>query len=483
MNWAFIRFLIGRLLMVLGILMTIPVFVGFIYQNDAKLMYAFFVSILLCLAVGYALSYKMPKNALFFSREGYALVALSWITYGVFGALPFYLSGAVKSPIDAIFESVSGFTTTGASVLSESLTALPEALMFWRSFTLLIGGMGMLIFLMYIIPNFGAKGVHVMRAELPGPNQSKIESHVSHSILILYGVYIFLTFVVTLLLRWGDVPWFEAMLLAMGVAGTGGFNIYPASIGHYNSQYVETVLAFAMMIFGMNFNFFYLIVIGKVRDVLRDEELKWYLMIIGVSCAIIAFTLLPLYDNLGVMISDVFFNVTSVMSTTAYTNLDLLKWPVTTHIILLVLMFTGAMSGSTTSGLKVIRIGIFLKSIRQELRKIVSPNRVVSITFNGRALGNREQRGIAFYLMTYLLMFVVLLIILSFDTSNFSSAFSATIATLSNIGGSLDLLGPSEDYVQLNGFSKIIMSFGMIMGRLEIYPMLILLSPTSWRKI
>ncbi|MCZ0716806.1 TrkH family potassium uptake protein [Aerococcus kribbianus] len=483
MNWPFTRFLIGRLLFVLAGLMLVPIIVALIYQNDWQVIRSFLVSIIACLVVGGALSYKSPQNTLFFAREGYILVALSWIVYGFFGALPFYFSGYVTSPVDAFFESVSGFTTTGASVLSEHLHVLPEALMFWRSFTLLIGGMGMLIFLMYIIPNFGAKGVYVMRAELPGPNQGKIESRVSHSILILYGIYIFLTILVTVLLVVGHVPVFEAMLLAMGVAGTGGFNIYPSSIGHYNSQYVETVLAIAMFTFGMNFNFFYLIFIGRIKEVLKDEELKWYVQIILASCAVIAFTLWPSYDDFSHLLSDVFFNVTSVISTTAYTNLDLLSWPLTTHIIILVLMFSGAMSGSTTSGLKVIRIGIFLKSIRQEIRSMVSPDRVVPVTFNGRALTPKMQRGIAFYLMTYLFMFVVLLIILSFDTVNFSSAFSATIATLSNIGGSLNLLGPSQDYVQLSDFSKVIMSFAMIMGRLEIYPMLVLLSPASWRKI
>lgn len=482
MNHSFIRFLIGRLIMVLGLLMIPSVIVSLIFQNDMTVIMSFLASIALCLLIGFVLSYRPPENTIFFAREGLVLVALSWILLSFFGAFPFYLSGAVNSFVDALFESVSGFTTTGASVLGDTLTVMPEGLMFWRSFTLMIGGMGMLVFILYIIPNFGAKGVYIMRAELPGPVFEKVESRVGSSINILYGIYIAMTIILAILLHLGDVPWFESILLAMGASGTGGFNIHSDSIAAYDSRYVEIVLAIAMFIFGMSFNFFYLTFVGKWRQVLKNEELKWYIGILLASVVLISINVWSLYDNFWHMLSDVFFNVTSVASTTAYTNTNINEWPVASHVVLIFLMFTGAMSGSTTSGLKTVRVGIFIKSIRQEIRRIVSPNRLVPVTFNGKLLDREVQRSISFYLMTYLGVFVILLLIFSFTSSNFSSAFSAVISTLSNIGGSLDLLGPAQDYAVLPDSSKLVMSLAMIMGRLEIYPVLILFSRSTWRK-
>lgn len=482
MNYGFIRFIIGRLIMMLGLLMIPSIIVAIIYGNNWETLSAFIYSVLVCEGFGYLISRKRPKSNIFFAREGLVLVALSWMTLSFFGALPFYLSGAVTSFVDALFESVSGFTTTGASVLSDSLTVMPESLIFWRSFTLMIGGMGMLVFILYIIPNFGAKGIYIMRAELPGPVFGKVESRVSSSINILYVIYISMTVVLALLLRLGNIPWFEAILLAMGASGTGGFNIHPTSIAYYDSRYVELVLAVAMLIFGMSFNFFYLIYLGKWRQVIRNEELKWYLAIVAICILIITANVMPLYDNFWLMLNDVLFNVSSVASTTAYTNTDINQWPITSHIVLLFLMFSGAMSGSTTSGLKVVRIGIFIKSVRQEVRRIVSPNRVVPVTFDGKLLDRDIQRSIAFYLMTYLGVFLLSLLIISIDSDSFSSAFNAVIATLNNIGGSLDLLGPAEDYALLPTRAKLVMCITMIMGRLEIYPVLILFSARTWRK-
>lgn len=482
MNWPYIQYLIGRLLMVLAILMLPSLLVAIIYQNEMNVILAFIASMLITLFVGKIMSYREPDKDIFFAREGFVLVSLSWILISIFGALPFYLSGAVNSYIDALFESASGFTTTGASVLVDTLDVLPESLMFWRSFTLLVGGMGMLIFLLYIVPNMGAKGVYVMRAELPGPSTGKLESRVSSSIYILYIIYLSLTAVFALLLWGAGVPWFESMLLSMGTAGTGGFNIYPDSIAHYDSRVVETILMIAMFTFGLNFNFFYLAYEKRWKEIFKDEELKWYVYIILGALAIISLALIPYYDNFLRMIHDVLFNIVSIMSTTAYTTVDILEWPIAAHTTILLLMFVGAMSGSTASGLKVIRIGIYLRSIKHEIQHLLAPNRVIPMTYNGKRIEKNVHYGIVYYLMTYLAVFVLILVVLSFDAMNFSSAFSATIATLSNIGGSLDLLGPSQDYASLSNFSKIVMSFGMIIGRLEIYPVIILLSRSTWRK-
>ncbi len=340
----------------------------------------------------------------------------------------------------------------------------------------------MLVFIVHIIPNFGAKSVYIMRAELPGPVFGKVESRVSKSIKILYLIYLSMTLILAILIFLGGVPFFESLLLSMGVAATGGFNIHPDSIGFYNSPYLEILLSVAMFIFGMSFDFFYLIFVGKIKQVLKNEELKWYLGIVLVSTAFITVNIFPVYGNLWIALKDAFFNVTSVSSTTAYTNTNIAKWPASSHIVLLFLMFVGGMSGSTTSGLKVVRISVFIKSIRQEIRRMISPQRVLPITYNKKDLETSTLKSINFYLVSYMGVFCIVLLLVSFDTQSFSWAFNAVISSLSNIGASLDLLGPGGDYVTLSAFSKILLSITMIMGRLEIYPVLILLSRSTWRK-
>ncbi len=482
-NRSYIVYILGKLILVLGGLLVVPLLIGLFFKNSLSVLLSFVTTILVCGFVGGFMCRKEPDNKDFYAHEGLALAALAWFILPFFGAIPFILSGAIPNVIDAYFETVSGFTTTGASVLSSTMHALPESLLFWRSFTLLIGGMGMLVFIIYVIPDFGAKGIYIMRAELPGPIFGKVESRVSKSILILYCIYLSMTFILAILIFLGGVPFFESVLLSMGAAATGGFNIHPDSIKFYNSQYLEILLSVAMLIFGMSFDFFYLIFVGKFRQVLKSEELKWYLGIVFVSTTFITLNTFPVYGNLWTAFKNAFFNVTSVSSTTAYTNTNIGAWPVTSHIVLLFLMFVGAMSGSTTSGLKVVRISIFIKSIKQEIRRMISPHRVLPITYDKKQLDTSILRSINFYLVTYMGVFLVVLLLISFDTQSFSAAFNAVISALSNIGASLDLLGPGGEYVALSGFSKILLSITMIMGRLEIYPVLILLSRSTWKKL
>ncbi len=474
--------MLGKLLLILSVLMLPSLILGFAYSEPRQVLLSFLASMAISAILGYLLSFRKPKTQDFYSQESIVLVALAWFSLSAVGALPFYLSSGA-SLVDALFESFSGFTTTGASVLSHTLDSLPRSLLFWRSFTLMIGGMGMLVFIIQVLPNLGSHGLYIMRAEMPGPNFGKLESKVSSSINILYGIYLSMTAVLTLLLRLGGVPWFDSVLLAFGTAGTGGFNFYPNSVAHYGNPYVEVVIAIGMMVFGMSYIFFYLIAIRKYRQVLRSEELHWYLGIILVSVVLISIGVYQRYDSFGSMLRDVFFTVSSVNSTTAYTTVDFRPWPVYTHVILLFLMFVGAMSGSTSSGLKVARLAVFVKSIRQEMRRMVSPDRAVPINYDGKELSQREQRSIAFYLMTYLAVFLILLAVISLDTKTFSSAFSAVIATLNNVGGGLDLLGPSMDYSALHDRTKLIMCLAMVLGRLEIYPVLILFAPSTWRKV
>lgn len=481
-NRSYIYFILGKLIQVLGALLIVPAAIGILYKNSLTVLLSFGAAILICIVVGAVMSKKEPDNKEFYAHEGLVLAALAWFILPFFGAIPFVISGAIPNVIDAYFESVSGFTTTGASVLSSTMHVLPESLLFWRSFTLLIGGMGMLVFIVHIIPNFGAKGVYIMRAELPGPVFGKVESRVSKSIRILYFIYLTMTMILTLLIYLGGVPFFESMLLSMGAAATGGFNIHPDSIMFYNSPYLEILLSVAMFIFGMSFDFFYLIFVGKIKQVLKSEELRWYVGIVAVCTIFVTVNIFPVYKNFWIAFKNALFNVTSVSSTTAYTNVNIENWPVPSYIILLFLMFVGGMSGSTTSGLKVVRISVFIKSIKQEIRRMISPQRVLPITYNNKQLDTSILRSINFYLATYMGVFFIVLLLISFDTQSFSGAFNAVISCLSNIGASLDLLGPSGEYAKLSAFSKVLLSITMIMGRLEIYPVLILLSRKTWTK-
>ncbi len=482
MNFGMVRYLLGRIMVILSALMVPSVIVGLIYHEPFSVLQGFLITMAICLVLGLLIGNKKPAKDDFYAREGLVLVVLAWIMISIIGSLPYLLSGEVSSVVDALFESTSGFTTTGASVLPIGESVLPRSLLFWRSFSLVVGGMGFLFFIISLQPTIGSRGIFIMRAELPGPNFGKLESRVSKSIHILYAIYLSLILVVILLLRIGKVDWFEAILLSFGVAGTGGFNILPESIAAYNSQYVRMVIAISMVVFGMSFNLIYLLVIGKFKQFFKSEELRWYLGILFGAVILISVSVYPLYSNIKTMFQDVFFTTSSIMTTTAYTTVDFRQWPMFSHIVLLFLMFSGGMSGSTASGLKVARIMMFGKSIKQELRRMISPERAVPIVIEGKPVNSINQRSTTFYIITYLFVFLILLALISIDTKNFNGAFNAVIATLNNIGHGLDLLGPSLPYSELSAPTKLLMCLAMIMGRLEIYPVLLLFFPATWRK-
>ncbi len=482
MNWRFLRYLWGRILSLEAFMMIPSILVGLFYHETLKTLGAFIFTAVFCFVVGILLSGKKPKDQNFYALEGLVFASIIWMMLSLFGALPFYISGEVSSFVDALFESTSGFTTTGASVLGE-VQNLPHSLLFWRSFTLLIGGMGMLVFVLQFIPQFGNKGLYIMRAELPGPYSGKVESRVSSSIHWLYVIYLSMTAILVVLLALGGIPLFESSLLAFGAAGTGGFGIHENQLAYYDNSYVQTVMAIAMMIFGMNFNFFYLLAIRRARQVLKSEELRWYLAFILGAVILISTQVWHFYESFLIMLRDVFFTVTSVISTTAYTTVDFNTWPTLAHVVLLVLMFSGAMSGSSTSGFKVARMAVFIKTIRQEIRHAINPSRIVPIQFEGKHLDEQAQRSVIYYFITYFAVFILLLALLSPFTASFNAAFSAVIATLNNIGHGLDLLGPATDYKDLPQAAKLIMSVAMVMGRLEIYPVLVLLSPRTYKRI
>lgn len=478
---AMIFYLIGRMLQVEALLLLLPMSVAFIYGEPFRLWGSFLFTALGVALLGTLLSFRKPKNSKLYARDGLVVCSLSWILLSAFGAFPLYFSGEYKSYIDSYFEIASGFTTTGATVISE-VEKLSHSILFWRSFTHLVGGMGVLVFVLAILPGTGADSIHLAKAEMPGPSFSKIVSKLSRTARILYLIYLGMTAVLAVLLLLGGMPLFDSLCHAFGTAGTGGFGIKNTSIGYYNSPYIETVLAIGMILFGVNFNLYYLILLKQFKRFFKSEELRWYLGIIGAA------TLLIFLQTFGSAASpergllDAFFTVSSIITTTGYSTADFNLWPLFSRGILLLLMFIGASAGSTGGGLKVSRIVMSGKAAVRELRRHQSPNRVLPLHFEGQPVKSEQLRSILSYLSMYVLVFVGALMILLLDAPNFITAFSAVSATINNIGPGLDVVGPTGNFGSLSDLSKAVLSFCMIAGRLELWPVLILFSPSTWRK-
>ena len=456
MNKRMIGFVIGRLLLLEAMLMVLPLGVSFIYGESLKYKGAYFGVIMLLIAMGLVLSFKSPENMSIQGREGFVIVALSWILMSAFGALPFVITKEIPSFIDAFFETVSGFTTTGSSIITD-LSLISRSNLFWRSFTHLVGGMGVLVLVLAIFPKHSPGSVHVMKAEVPGPTFGKLVSKLSTTARVLYKIYLVMTGIMIVLLMLGGLDWFESSLLAFGTAGTGGFGARNGSILPYNSAYVDMVLAVGMLVFGVNFNIYYFILIGKVKEALSNEELKYYLIIVGTAVALIFINISTTYKSMGHALRDIFFTVSSVITTTGFSTADFGKWPVFSQTVLLLLMFFG------------------------EIKQMISPNRVVSIKYEHKPLDSKVKKGVANYFIVYIGIFTVLLLVVSMTTDDFLTAFSAVAATFNNIGPGLGKVGPAFSFADMTDVSKIFLSFGMLAGRLELFPMLILFAPETWK--
>lgn len=480
MNKRMIGFVIGRLLLLEAMLMVLPLGVSFIYGESLKYKGAYFGVIMLLIAMGLVLSFKSPENMSIQGREGFVIVALSWILMSVFGALPFVITKEIPSFIDAFFETVSGFTTTGSSIITD-LSLISRSNLFWRSFTHLVGGMGVLVLVLAIFPKHSPGSVHVMKAEVPGPTFGKLVSKLSTTARVLYKIYLVMTGIMIVLLMLGGLDWFESSLLAFGTAGTGGFGARNGSILPYNSAYVDMVLAVGMLVFGVNFNIYYFILIGKVKEALSNEELKYYLIIVGAAVALIFINISTTYKSMGHALRDIFFTVSSVITTTGFSTADFGKWPVFSQTVLLLLMFFGACAGSTAGGLKISRVIMMAKMFVAEIKQMISPNRVVSIKYEHKPLDSKVKKGVANYFIVYIGIFTVLLLVVSMTTDDFLTAFSAVAATFNNIGPGLGKVGPAFSFADMTDVSKIFLSFGMLAGRLELFPMLILFAPETWR--
>ena len=481
MNYALVRQILGKILLATSLLMVPPIFVALYYGEGWTGVYPFLLPIGICIAASFALSSKRSKNQDFFMREGFVIVGATWILFSFIGCLPFVLSGSIPSIVDAFFEASSGFTTTGASVLSQP-ELLSHSQLFWRSFTHLIGGMGVLVFVLAIMPRISSDSVFIMKAEVPGPTFGKLHARIRSTARILYGIYFVMTAILIVLLIAGRMPVFDSFIHAFGTAGTGGFGIKSNSVAYYQSPYLQYVLGVGMLVFGVNFNLYYALMCRQFRHVFQSEELRWYLGFVVAAVASILINTRHLYTSFSTQLREVFFTVSSIITTTGYTNCNYDKWPLFSIIVLLVLMFIGGTAGSTAGGLKVSRSAIYIKSSIITFRKNLSPNRKLPLRFERKVIGNDLKMMLYEYLTIYCLVFISLLAIVSISAPDFPTAFSAVAATFNNIGPGTQAVGPTGSYAGLSVLSKIALSIGMIMGRLEILPIIVLFAPRTWRR-
>lgn len=481
MNIAMICRILGLTLGVEAAFMTPPLVIALVRgEHGAAIGFAAaMAAILVCAAL---LRRVKARRREYYAREGFVTVGLSWVLLSVFGALPFCLSGAVPSFIDAFFETVSGFTTTGASVIAD-VEALPVSLLYWRSFTVWLGGMGVLVFVLAVSPmanSDGGDALHLLRAESPGVNVGKLVPRMRRSTTILYLIYIGLTVLMFGLLVF-DMPFFDALTTAFATAGTGGFSIKNVGMSAYSS-YSQTVITVFLILFSINFTLYYLVLIGKARQALRSEELWVFFGILTVASGAITVNILPLFGEVRTSIHHAVFTVASMMSTGGFAISDFNFWPWFSKTVLLVLMFVGACAGSTGGGIKIVRIVIGAKLARRGVQRAIHPQQVKCVHMDGEPLDEDTCHSVSAFLLVYALLFVLLLLLLALEGLDFTTTFSAVASCFNNIGPGLELVGPMSNYTCFSSFGKVLLSFAMLFGRLELYPMLLLLIPAAWRK-
>ena len=439
------------------------------------------VAALLLVAVGLVIGRKKPARTALYARDGFAVVALAWLLMSAFGAFPFVISGDIPFYVDAFFETVSGFTTTGASILT-AVEPLSYSGLFWRSFTHWVGGMGVLVFVMAILPMTDGHGMHLMRAEVPGPSVGKLVSRMSDTAKILYGIYLVMTVIEIILLMVGGMPLFDSCIHAFGSAGTGGFSNRNLSVGAYDNAYFDVVIGVFMLLFGVNFNLYYFLLIKRFKDVFHSEELRAYLGIVAAAVIAIAVDILHIYGSVGKSLRYAFFQVSSIITTTGFATADFNTWPTFSKGILVVLMFIGACAGSTGGGVKVARVVILVKSSLADMRKMLHPNAIATVRFEGKPLTERSVRGVHVFISVYVLVFAVSFLLLTLEGFDLVTTFTALAACINNIGPGLEVVGPMGNYAQFSPWAKLLLSFNMLVGRLEIFPMLLLCAPSIWKR-
>lgn len=478
MNYSIIIYIIGYIFRFQAAFMILPLVTSLVYRERDG--FAFLITMGICLLIGTALTYKKPTNKIFYTKEGCVTVALSWIFLSLSGALPFTIGGAIPNYINAVFETVSGFTTTGASIL-ENVEALSHCMLIWRSFTHWIGGMGVLVFLLSLLPLTGGYHMNLMRAESPGPSVSKLVPKVQSTAKILYLIYFAMTVAEMILLLLGKMPLFDTICTAFGTAGTGGFGVRADSIAGY-STYIQIVITIFMILFGINFSFYYLLLSKKIMQALKLEEVRYYLGIIVISIVVITANITHLYGNVTTALKDAAFQVGSIITTTGFATADFNQWPELSRTILVLLMFVGACAGSTGGGIKVSRFIILCKSICKEVVLYLHPNAVKKVKMDGKSIPHEVVRSTNIFMSAYVLVFAVSVLLISLDNFDQITNFTAVAATLNNIGPGLELVGPVGNFNMFSCFSKIILIFDMLFGRLEIFPLLLLFSRRTWKK-
>lgn len=483
MNVKSISRTVGLILLITGIFQLFPLLIAVI-DHEPRNILAYIESLCLILLVGSALLlFSRGGNRMFSAQEGFAATGLSWIFMSAFGALPFFLSGQIPSYVDAFFEMVSGFTTTGASILTD-VEALSRCNLFWRSFSHWLGGMGVLVFLLAVVPGArknGGTGIYLMRAESPGPSVDKLTPHLRQTAMILYGIYILLTALCIGCLLLGGMPVFDSFCIAFGTAGTGGFAIKNSSMGGY-SYFLQTVVTVFMFLFGVNFSLYYMLLLRKFKAVFKNEELRLYFGIAAGSIVLIAINISRMYNTVYESVHHAAFQVVSIMTTTGYGTVDFEQWPAFSKAILLSLMFIGASAGSTGGGLKVSRVLLLMKSIRRTIRKALHPRRVQPVYMDGRAVSEEVCDNVNAYLAIYCVILVLSFAIISVDGFSIGTNFSAVASCFNNIGPGFEFVGATQNFSIYSDLSKIILSLDMLLGRLEIFPLLLLLSPDTWSR-
>lgn len=479
MNKKMIIYILGKMLGVEGALLLIPAVVSLIYGEKTGIS---FLAVAAVLGVIYlVLGRRKPKNNRIYGKEGFAVVGLAWVLWSLFGALPFVISGAVPNYVDAFFETVSGFTTTGSTILQE-IESLPRGINFWRCFTHWIGGMGVLVFVMMVTSLDAENAMPLMRAEVPGPEADKLVPKARSTARILYQMYFALTAVEVVLLMFGGMNLYDALVHSFSTAGTGGFSNRNSSVAFYDSAYIDGVITVFMILFGINFNLYFLLLLKNWKSALKNEELRAYLGIIAAAIAIITVNILNIYENVFHAFRYAAFQVASVITTTGFYTADYELWPELSKVVLLTVMFIGACAGSTGGGIKVCRFVILCKSIRQEIRKILHPKVVTMVKINGKKVNNDTMKGINTFFAAYIFILVISVLIVSIDNFDFATSFSGVLTTINNVGPGISKVGPVENFHMFSPLSKLVFCFDMLVGRLEIFPYLLLLSPDLWRR-
>jgi trk system potassium uptake protein TrkH len=480
MNKRTVIYILGWVLFIEGLAMQASTLVGLWYR-ESTYVYFLFTGLALMLIGGIVILNK-PKKFYMQRKDGFAATALSWIVLSLAGAVPLWLSGQIPSFIDAFFETVSGFTTTGATILRD-IEALDNCMLFWRSLSHFLGGMGVIVFLLALLPKFGGNaGINLMKAESTGPEVDKTMPKLRHYALVLYSIYVGLTVIETVMLMCGGMYFFDAVTTAMATAGTGGFALYNNSIAYYDSYYLQGVVAVFMMLFGINFYVYILIITKKIKSILKIEEIWWYIGIIVFSTVVIAINIMSIYKNAFDSFHQSFFYVTSIVSSTGFAIDNTDKWPDLSKTIICVLTCIGACAGSTGGGFKVSRVLILCKEARKEFRLIVHPRTVQTVKMNSKKISHEVTRNVSVYLIVYILIVVFSTALISINEFDFTTNLTSVLATLNNTGPGFSIVGSAGNYSSFSIFSKIVFIFNMLAGRLELYPILLIFMPTAWKK-